>query len=483
VSNANQHSRTVLAAIIPARADLLDTALRRLTDAHFPDRTLRGLFRVLERYADTTGGRVADRAAAVEMVGRAGADAGSVAAYAETYDLLAGSTVDDAAFAWSVEQLRELAAERATGEALTQSMEILTRGAQDEQGEPLRGHADARKHLLTRLAEIDRNLSMQDAPEGDMRVEGDSILADYVARRDARRKGRTPGCEFGIEELDKRTGGVQPGELALIAAYSSEGKSSLCVNMAWHNTVRGRNVVVLTTETVRDQVRRRIIARHSCLPQWGLEEGINSRSLKDGTLHPELEDVLARVVRDFSTNAGYGRCYIAQVPRGATMGYIESKLSRLARLFTPDLVVMDYLALLNPDRRRASVREELSGILKDAKQLATTYNDGRGVAFASPWQMSRAARLEAEKTGSYTSAAPAETAEATNSPDIVLSLLAPLDNAQRYAKVKAQVMKHRDGERLKGIDLMLDYATCRFTAGDRLPGQGRSELDTQMGLL
>ena len=464
MSTATTHGQNLLAAIIPARTDLLDKALRHLNAGHFPDRTLADLYRMLERYSEVTGA-VLTRDALTDLLAHVHADAGTVAAYTETYDLLAVTTVDDAGFAWALEQLRELSAQRATTDALTQSMAILTHGAHTPDGELLRGHAAARTHALTCFADIDRDLSMQDAPEGDMRAETNDILADYTARKQAHAAGTTLGIEFGIPTLDAKISGLQAGELVLIVGYTSDGKTSLVINLAWHAAVvQHRNVVFLTTETLRRQVRRRLISRHSCAQRFGLPSGLNSRDIKNGTLDSAGEALLHQVVTDFGANPDYGAIYICQVPRAATMASLESKLIRLHRQFPIDLVIMDYLALLRPERRRASDREELGSILKEAKQIATTFNDGAGVPFVSPWQVSRTARENAERTGYYTPSALSETAEASNSADQIISLLAPVDNDRRTARIKAQVMKNRDGERAHGIDIDVDYATCRFAA-------------------
>lgn len=460
--SGSDHGQTVLAAIIPHRRDLLDKALRHLTAQHFVDRVHANLFVMLERYADVTDD-ILTRTALVDLLTRAKADAGTIAQYTETYDLLAGIEADEAAFKWSCDQLRDLAADRATAEALTKGMEIATRGTTDDRGELKKGHVDARNEVLQRFAEIDRDLSMQDAPEGDMRREGDEILADYAARANARVNGRQLGVNFGIPSLDRVVNGCQNGELILLVAYTSEGKTSLCVQLAWDAVVnQGKNVVILTTETPRGQVRRRLVARHSCLPAFDIPGGINSRDIRMGTLSPAQLRQMADVVQDFGNNPGYGHCYISQVPRGASIAYCESKLTRIQREFDVDLVVMDYLALLRPERRRNSDREELSYTLKGAKQLAVTAKDGAGVPFVSPWQVSRKARQDAEIKGYFSIDALSESAEASNSPDQIISLLAPLDNDQRVVDINAQVMKNRDGERTNTIKLRVDYATSKF---------------------
>lgn len=464
MTSAFDHTRTVLAAIIPDRHDLLDRALRDLIPAQIPDRVLANLFTLLERYNEVTGA-VLTRDALGELLAATRADAGTIAAYQETFDELAQASADEPAFRWSMLQLRELAAERATREALTESMQILTHGVPDEREDVTRrGHAEARTHAMTRFADIDRDLSRQGAPEGDVRGEGSQILAEYRRQKEARAAGHGRGIQFGVPALDDRIGGIHNGELVLLVGYTSDGKTGLSVQLAWSAAVeQAKNVLFLTTETIRPQVRRRLIARHSCLPVFGAGDGLNSRDIKDGTLTDEDERRLVEVVNDFDTNPGYGRFYLAQVPRASGMPYIESKSLRVLRSMPVDLIVMDYLALLKPERNRDSTREELSGILKAAKQLSTTFNDGNGVPFVSPWQVSRAAREKAEQTGFYTLNALSETAETSNSADTIISLLAPLDNESRRCKVKAQAMKHRDGEKANSIEMMVDYATSKFT--------------------
>lgn len=470
MATATEHCRNVLAAIIPGRRDLLERAQRHLTTNHFPDRALATLFTILERYADITGGFIATREAIADNLQRFRVDAGTIAAYVETYDLLHAMQVDEAGFLWSLDQVRDLAADRATKEALNESMEILTRGGEDEHGKSLQGHVDARQQVMARFAEIDRDLAMQEAPEGDMRTEGQDILADYAARRIARMNGRAAGIDFGIPALDAKVGGITNGDLVLLVGYTSDGKTGLCVQLAWNACVtQGKNVVFLTTETPKDQVRRRLLSRHSMHEPFGLTHGLNSRSLKDGTLTPQEELLLPRIVQDFEHNPGYGKCWISQVPRGASMSYVESKLLRLQRMFPIDLVIMDYLALLKAERRRNSNWEELSTIFKDAKQLTVTFDNGTGIPLVSPHQVSRAARMEALKSGAYNSSALAESAEASNSPDLIVSLLAP-DHDDRYARLRMQVMKNRDGECASSIAADIDYATSRFGPEGSNPG-------------
>lgn len=457
---ALDHSKVVLGGVLPNRPDLLHRALDQLTVEHFPDAQYRALFMLMERYLETTGG-VLTRDALTDQLAKRNIDAGKIALYETTYDVLANSSVDDHDFKWSVEQLKELHAARETAEAITEGMEILNRGVKGPKGEDLFGHNDARSHVLTKFADIDRTLTLQESPEGDSRQEGDEMWDEINS------PVGVGGIRFGIPDLDAKVDGVQNGELDLIVGYTSSGKSTLAsTQLPWSAAIeQGKNVVILTTETLRPQIRRRLLCRHSRLPQFGLDEGINSRVLKRGKdyLPPDQLKALPEIIEDYTTNPAYGKLVIVQIPRNATISSCEGKVNRYQREFNVDLVVIDSINLLKPDRRFSSRREELAATLQEAKQFATTFADGRGVPVVSPWQTNRESWKAAQDAGYYNSSALAETSEASASSDIVITILEPMQNESRYADMKVQVVKNRDGEKSNGIELVVDYATSYWS--------------------
>lgn len=461
MATAEEHGIAVLSAIFPNRFDLLEKALLHLTPEHFTSKPQKGLFKLLERYAEVTGS-IFDESALEDMLRKA--EKGTAEACREMFKLVTERDGSETELSWSIEQLKELALERETKKLIVDSMEILAEGVKDpKSGEVLRGHVDAREHIMSGLTIIDRNLIAQAAPEGKLQDEYNDILKDYAERKKAREDGSAQGIRFGIEDLDSVVGGMQRGELILMAGYSGGGKSSVSVQAAYSAAVeQGKNVAFLTTETLRPQIRRKLVARHSKHAMFELPDGLNTRDIKGGTLSPAQENKLKDVVADLTNNPAYGKLYISQVPRSSSISHIEQKLYRIQRQFNIDFVVMDYLALLSSDRRRQTTREELAAIMKEAKQVATTFNDGKGVPFMSPWQVSRLAHENAEKVGAYTSAALSETAEATNSSDLVVSLYAAPDNTSRYADVTFQVLKNRDGETANSLLTEVDYATCWF---------------------
>ena len=471
-----EHSKIVLGAILPDRADLLDRAMTQLTDTHFTDAQYKTLFLLLERYRERTG-YVLTRDALGDILSTQKVDAGRMALYLETYDALQSAKIPEHEFYWSIEQLKELAAERKTAEAITTGMEILNRGGKGPKGEDLIGHKDARTAILEKFADIDRELSMQDSPEGDARQEADEIWDELNSPQ------AVEGIRFGIPSLDKVSNGNQNGELNLIVGYTNEGKSQLAsAQLPWSAAIeQGKNAVILTTETLRPQIRRRLLARHSRHPMFGLEKGINSRDLKKGADYmrkfcPDQFKILPDIIDDFTNNPNYGKLVIVQMPRNATISTGENRVLRYQREFHVDLVVIDSINLLRADRRFNTKREELASMLIEGKQFATTFDNGRGVPVVSPWQAGREAWKIAQEKGYYDTSALSETHESSTSADQIITILAPQGEPNREVNMKVQVAKHRDGERCAPLDIMLDYATSYWASSNNVSSTSMNDL-------
>jgi replicative DNA helicase len=446
------HARTVLAAVIPNRRDFLNVAMAQLEPEHFQSEVYRNIFILLDRYYNLAGA-ILPKDALSDLLRRNGADEARVLLYEEGYEDLHQTTVADHEFRYALDALKDVRAEVLTGEAIATAMEILSRGT-DIERRHFEGHRDAREFLYAKLTGIDRIGGADQAPEGDMRSDVGDIMDQYAKRKSGK---ITTGVLSGIPAIDRVTDGFQNGELDLICAYTGEGKSMLSTQIAWHACVKqGKNVYIATSETIRDQVRRRIIARHTREEQFGLPEGIDSNDIKNARLTPEQERKLAEAVEDFKHNPLYGRLQIAQIPRGSTLGMIEAKLSRYNQSTPVDIVIIDYLTLIKPDRHRNSQREEMNDVIKDAKVMATTFADGRGVPVISPWAMNQAKYLEAIRTGGYTLASLAETSEAEKSADMILSLLRLPEQPK---EVKTQMLKNRDGSLPAPFTLEADFRT------------------------
>ena len=459
---------TVFAYVLPANREAMDYALERLSLDHFRDGVQRTFWKVLSSFGERYGD-VFPVQHLVDLLTQHGIEEAKVLLYTETYAAYADTEVAESAFRFAVDQLRADRDKWETGEAITTAFEILEQGKEID-GELLTGDVAAREYVRHHVAVIEERASVDEAPEGDLRSEGSRLLALYAARESMEAQS---GITFGIGPVDTATSGVQPGELALIAAYTNEGKSQLLAQLAWQAAVvQHRNVFFATSETVRETTMRRILSRHSRLPQFGYPQGLNAKAIANGTLTADQREVYYAVVRDFTTNSDIALCHISQIPRGATLSFIDHRVSRVNRNRSVDLVCIDYLQLLKAQTRRGSEREEYNEILRDTKVWAPSFDRGRGVAVVSPWQIRQADYKTALTTNGYTLASLADTSEAEKTPDLIVSMLRPSPTAQ---EAMMQVLKNRDGPVMAPSLVHLDYR-CSYIGETASGGDGLAAL-------
>lgn len=449
-------AKTVLSYIFPANRVAMEYAREKLTVDHFPELPKpqlspeRTFWALMDAYAERYND-IIPRKFLVDALERRQADPSKMVFYLELYDEYAAAEVTEAEFRYAVDGLIDSLATRKTGEAIAVSFEILERGATID-GELKRGHDAAREYFQRVASEVEESLVVEEAPEGDVNQESDKFLQKYF---DIANGERETGILTGIRPLDESTGGLGPGELCVFAAFMNDGKTQFVTQWAWHAAIKqGKNVFFATTETVRDQVWRRYIARHSREPQFEVPGGLNVRDIKDGTLSPDHVEVLRAVLDDLRNNSDYGKFHISQVPGRGGLDFIESRMYRQQRLWNIEFVVMDYLALLKPDSKRANEREEFNDIFRRTKKLITSFDHGRGVPFVSPWQMSRDAYNRAKEINAYVTASLSDTSESEKSADWVLSLLRPSNTSH---EALLQVLKMRDAAIMDPLPVHLDY--------------------------
>jgi len=473
--DAVAHGKIVLSAVLAGGGSVraLDYTSSHVGEDHFTDPVQRSLFDALVEYARQAGGILTREALGDLLRGR---KPGTVQMYEEAYDALAAVIPELHQFRHSVNQLRELAAERATGEALATAMQILRDGVRDDNGQELSGHADAREFAQVALAEAEQLASTSDTPEGNVNAEGDEVLAAYASAKELRKSGKPVGVQFGLPDLDHSLGGGLGKGLSLVVAGTTVGKSSLCVQLAWYNAVmEGRDVMIFTTEQHRDAVRVKLISRHSMHPKFGLPRGLDTLRITSGWLSEEEERALAWVADDLKTG-GYGELQVVQMPERCTVSVIAGRAEAMARRRRPDLMVFDYLQLCDPERHGRDTREDVNqgGIVKSAHRWAQTAFHGRGVPFVSPWQANRSGTA-ALRAGEFSlDEHMSQTKEAANTAGTVITLALREEDTSngRAVPLGLTVEKNRDGVRGRRFRVTADYATSFFsdrTAPDEDP--------------
>ena len=175
----------------------------------------------------------------------------------------------------------------------------------------------------------------------------------------AANKGKISGLSSGYIDIDKLTDGFHPGELIILAARPSVGKTALALNIAQNVAINDKkSVIIFTLEMLAEQVVPRMIASVG---------QIEAFKLKNGNLeNKDWSSVTSAMATLADTNI-----YIADTTN-ITVGDIKAK-SRRVKAQDPNLalIVIDYLTLISGMSRYSGQRQqEVSEISRALKALA-----------------------------------------------------------------------------------------------------------------
>lgn len=202
-------------------------------------------------------------------------------------------------------------------------------------------------------------------------------------------KGLAPGVSSNIGPLDHAMGPVRPGDLQIIAGRPGMGKSILGTSIAKGAALQGHGVLLVSLEMKSDQLGMRLAA-DLCFDG---HRGINFANIRDGTLTSEQ---FRQVIRASDAIADLPLMIVD--PPQLRVGRLNSLVRRHARRFAAkgkklELVIVDYLQLLDPDRQNDNRTVEVSHISRALKQCAKA-NDVGLIALA---QLSRKVEEREEK--------------------------------------------------------------------------------------
>jgi replicative DNA helicase len=176
------------------------------------------------------------------------------------------------------------------------------------------------------------------------------------------RQGMITGVGTGFLDFDKMTSGLHGGEMIVIAARPSMGKTSLVMNIVEHVVLEEKQPVgVFSLEMTADSLVLRMLCSRA---------RVNMRNIRDGFL----------AERDFPKLTGAAG-KLASAPlyiddsAGLSILQLRAKARRMYQQFGVKLIVIDYLQLLNASSSRVENRQqEVAMISNGVKALAKELN-------------------------------------------------------------------------------------------------------------
>jgi replicative DNA helicase len=170
-------------------------------------------------------------------------------------------------------------------------------------------------------------------------------------------KGLVTGVPSGFTDLDEMTSGFQPSDLVIVAARPSMGKTSLVLNMAMHCGVEAaRTVGIFSLEMSREQLFLRMLTS---------EARVDAHRFRGGFLG---EGDYQRLVGAFARMHD-AKIFIDDSP-GLGILEMRAKSRRLKLEHGLDLLIIDYLQLMQGRGRFDNRQQELAAISRSLKILA-----------------------------------------------------------------------------------------------------------------
>jgi replicative DNA helicase len=239
----------------------------------------------------------------------------------------------------------------------------------------LRNLIYAANKILTNAYEADQesDLILDEAESSIFAVADDRLKAGFVPMRELvnesfpkieqlfEHKRLVTGVPTGFVDLDEMTRGLQPGDLVIIAARPSMGKTSLVLNIAQHVAVQGEHTVgFFSLEMSKESLFIRLLTS---------EAQIDSHRLMSGHIADRDYSRISQALEKLSSM----RLFIDDTANISVLE-MRAKSRRLQAEHGLSLIVVDYIQLMSARGRYENRTLELASISRSLKGLAKELN-------------------------------------------------------------------------------------------------------------
>jgi replicative DNA helicase len=190
-------------------------------------------------------------------------------------------------------------------------------------------------------------------------IKAEDILDDYIEVLQARadRGDEIDGLSTGIPDLDEKLQGLKPGQLIIIAGRPAMGKTTLAMNIASNAAIReGKSVMAFSLEMDNTGLMDRFMASEGRIPLQLIKNGKAPHS--HGA---ELMSAAGKLK--------HSSLYLSD-RASMSMNRMRAAARRHKRRYGLDLMVIDYLQLVDSDSRTFSREQEVSHMTRTAKLMA-----------------------------------------------------------------------------------------------------------------
>jgi replicative DNA helicase len=264
------------------------------------------------------------------------------------------------------------------------------------------------------------------------------------------RKENVTGVPSGFNDLDRLLAGMHAGDLIILAARPSVGKTALALNIAVNAAKEGASVAIFSLEMSSEQLVQRVLCSEARI---GLQE-VRTGNLKSDSWHAVHLAMGKLAGLDF---------WVDDTPSISILE-VRAKARRQLRDKPKGLIIVDYLQLMQPQNRRSESRQvDIAEISRGLKILAKELK----VPIVALSQLSRAVEQRAGKRPQLSDLR--ESGAIEQDADVVMFIdrnTNPGDDDEdgRPARGTAEIIvaKHRNGP-LGKVDLVFLDQYTKFT--------------------
>ncbi len=193
------------------------------------------------------------------------------------------------------------------------------------------------------------------------------LITDFMNELDqlAARRGTIVGVPSGFTDLDRLTCGFQRSDLIVLAARPSVGKTAMALSLVYNAAVYyGQRIGIFSLEMSQSQLVQRLVA---------IDTGINTHRLRTGMIEDDDWDVIVRATGTLSEAP-------VRIDGTSVLSptQMRSRARRWVAEFGIDLIIVDYLQLMQPSDTTRQKRENrvlvVDEISRNLKLLARELN-------------------------------------------------------------------------------------------------------------
>ena len=246
----------------------------------------------------------------------------------------------------------------------------------------------------------------------------------------SKNQGKVVGIPTGFKDLDELTSGLHRSDLIILAARPAMGKTAFALNIAQQTATKaGASVLIFNLEMSKEQLGQRLLA---------IQARVEMQKLKTGTLERKDWDRLNMALDELHSS----KIFIDDTP-GVSIMEMRNKCRRLKAEHGLDLVVIDYLQLMQGDGRTDNRQQEISAISRNLKLLAREM-DCPVIVLS---QLSRAPEMRQDHRPILSDLR--ESGSIEQDADIVIFLYRDdyynPDNSEKHGICEVNLAKHRSG--------------------------------------